>query len=412
MNQRTYGERDSVDFVIVGSGAAGGVLAKELATSGFDVVVLEAGPWQQPNQFTHDELAEERENAMLNLAFEPIQTIRASEAEPAKPNTGRALAYRRGVGGSSVHFAANYWRFRPIDFKERSKWGPISGTGFADWPITYEELERYYTKVDWEIGVSGAPGPLDPPRSRPYPMPPVPNKSSGALLERGARALGLHAQASPLAILSRQYDGRSSCLACGHCSYYGCEFGAKSSTLATVIPKAVATGRCEVRADSTAFRIETNDAGRATSVSYWDRDGKERRQRARSVIIAANGAETTRLLLMSTSSGFPNGLANSSGNVGRYIMFNGHARVLRRWRHRRALQLSADRVRAECAAARCPDLGTRVQAGAFRLLHLLGSLLLAHHVAAGGDEYGDARSRPSGSLGTSGALPNVCGSPG
>src|SRR4029453_17694200 len=105
-----------------------------------------------------------------NLAFEPVQTIRGSEAEPKRPNTGRGLTYRRGVGGSSVHFAANYWRFRPIDFKERSKWGPISGTGFADWPITYEELEPYYTKVDWEIGVSGAPGPSDPPRSRPYPL--------------------------------------------------------------------------------------------------------------------------------------------------------------------------------------------------------------------------------------------------
>ena len=121
MTQRTYAEGETVDFVIVGSGAAGGVLANELATAGFDVVVLEAGPWQQPSQFTHDELAMERENAMLNLAFEPIQTIRGSEAEPARRNAGRALAYRRGVGGSSVHFAANYWRFRPIDFKERSK---------------------------------------------------------------------------------------------------------------------------------------------------------------------------------------------------------------------------------------------------------------------------------------------------
>ena len=325
MNQRTYGERDSVDFVIVGSGAAGGVLAKELATAGFDVVVLEAGPWQQPNQFTHDELAIERENGMLNLGFEPIQTIRASEAEPKRVNTGRALAYRRGVGGTSVHFAANYWRFRATDFKERSRWGAISGTGFADWPLTYEELEPYYAKVDWEIGVSGAPGAFDPPRSRPYPLPPVPNKSSGALLERAARALGLHAQVAPLAILSRQYDGRSPCLACGHCAYYGCEFGAKSSTLATVIPKAIATGRCEVRAESTVFRVETNANGRATGVMYWDRDGKERRQRARAVVVAANGAETTRLLLMSTSPGFPNGLANSSGNVGRYIMFNGHS---------------------------------------------------------------------------------------
>jgi len=333
VNQRAFSERDTVDFVIVGSGAAGGVLAKELAVTGFDVVVLEQGPWQQPNQFTHDELEVERQNAMLNLGVEPFQSIRATDDEPARKNTGRAMQYRRAVGGSSVHFAANYWRFRPVDFKERSKLGPISDTALADWPITYEELEPYYTKVDWEIGVSGAPGPFDAPRSRPYPLPPLPNKSSGVLLERAAHALGLHAQVSPVAILSRPYDGRSPCMACGHCSYYGCEFGAKSSSLVTVIPKAMATGRCEVRAESTVFRVETNAAGRTTGVAYWDKNGRERHQPSRAVILAANGAETTRLLLLSTSPRFPQGLANSSGNVGRHIMFNGHAGTFGRFEH-------------------------------------------------------------------------------
>jgi len=325
MPQRTFRETETVDFVVVGSGAAGGVLAKELSTAGFDVVVLEQGPLQRPNEFTHDELATEREGAMLNVAFEPYQSFRAGDEEPWSRNPARGLVYRRGVGGSSVHFAANYWRLRPIDFRERSVLGSIAGTSFADWPITYEELEPYYTKVDWEIGVSGAPGPFDARRSRPYPLPPMPNKSSGVLLERGARALGLHAQVAPVAILSQPYDGRSACMACGHCSYYGCEFNAKSSTLATVIPKAVATGRCEIRAESTAFRVETNSAGRATGVSYYDRDGREHRQGARAVILAANGAETARLLLLSESSRFPEGLANSSGAVGRHIMFNGHS---------------------------------------------------------------------------------------
>ena len=332
MNQRTYGERDSVDFVIVGSGAAGGVLAKELSAGGFDVVVMEQGPWQQPTQFTHDELAVERELAMLNKAFEPNQTFRTTEADPAKLSA-RGLLYRRAVGGSSVHFAANYWRFRPIDFKERSRWGSIGGTGFADWPITYEELEPYYTKVDWEVGVSGAPGPHDPPRSRPYPMPPLPNKSSGVILERAAKVLGLHAQVSPMAIASQPYDGRAACGACGHCAYYGCEFGAKSSSLVTVIPKAMATGRCEVRTDSTVIRVDTSASGRATGVVYVDKEGRERRQSARAVIVAANGAETARLLLLSTSPAFPHGLANSSGNVGRYIMFNGYSSTTGRFEH-------------------------------------------------------------------------------
>ncbi len=333
MNQRTYRDSDTVDVVIVGSGAAGGVLAKELASAGFDVVVLEQGPWQQPSDFTHDELAVERENAMLNTGVEPFQSFRTSAAEPMRRNPGRALMYRRGVGGSSVHFTANYWRFRPIDFKERSVVGPIDGTGFADWPVTYEELEPYYTKVDWEIGISGAPGPSDPPRTRPYPVPPLPIKSSGVLLERAARAMGLHAQVAPMAILSQPYDGRSACMACGHCYAYGCEFGAKSSTLASVIPKAVATGRCEIRADSTVFRVEMNAAGRATGVAYWNKDGNEHRQSARAVVLAANGAETTRLLLMSASPAFPHGLANSSGLVGCHIMFNGGSSTTGRFEH-------------------------------------------------------------------------------
>jgi len=338
VSQRTYAERDAVDFVIVGSGAAGGVLAKELSTAGFDVVVLEQGPWQTPAQFAHDELAVERQGVTLNTAVEPVQTFRTSaedraEVRPTNTPDFRGLLYRRGVGGSSVHFTANYWRFRPIDFNERSVYGAIAGSGFADWPLTYEELEPYYTKVDREIGVSGAPGPFDPPRSHPYPMPPLPVKSSGVLLERAAAALGLHAQPAPMAIASRPYDGRPACMACGRCMYYGCEFGAKSSTLVTTIPRAQATGRCEVRTDATATRVETDARGRATGVLYRDRDGREGHRAARAVILAANGAETARLLLLSTSPRFPYGLANSSGKVGRYLMFNGGSATGGRFEH-------------------------------------------------------------------------------
>jgi choline dehydrogenase-like flavoprotein len=220
-----------------------------------------------------------------------------------------------------------------VDFAERSRVGAVAGAELADWPITYEELEPYYTRVDWEVGVSGTPGPFDPPRSRPYPMPPLPVKSSGVLLERGARKLGLHPQPAPMAILSQPHDGRSACMQCGYCMGYGCEFGAKSSTLAAMIPKAIATGRCELRTEATAFRVETDAGGRATGVAYWDREGRERRQRARAVVLAANGAETPRLLLLSTSSHHPHGLANSSGLVGKYLMFNAYASVLGTFEH-------------------------------------------------------------------------------
>lgn len=322
--QASFAESSEVDFVIVGSGAAGGVLAAELSAAGFDVVVLEQGPWRTARDFDHDEVGHWLYGELTGDPRTDPQTFRSDPSEEAQVSTPRPpLIYARGVGGSSVHFTANYWRLRPIDFRERSRWGPIEGTGFADWPITYDELEPYYTRAEWEIGVSGVKGPFDPPRSRGYPMPPLPVKSSGVLFERGARALGWNPQPAPMAILSEPRDGRAACMHCGYCMGFGCEVNAKSSTLATMIPKAVETGRCEVRPESTAIRVDMTDAGRARGIVYLDAEGVEHRQLARAVVLAANGAETPRLLLMSESSRFPDGLANGSGLVGKYLMFNG-----------------------------------------------------------------------------------------
>jgi choline dehydrogenase-like flavoprotein len=269
----------------------------------------------------HDEIKIFRQNALSTNWDVSPNTFRKTEKDKAEKQP--ALVYARGVGGTSVHFSANFWRFREIDFKEASVKGPLAGTGFMDWPITYHDLEPYYTKVDWEIGVAGAPGPFDPPRSRPYPMPPHPPKSTGVLLERGARKLGYKPFPAPMAIASKAYDGRSQCVQCGFCESFGCEVRAKSSSLVTVIPKAVATGRCEIRPNSYARKIETDSKGRATGVKYFDADKKEVFQRAKAVVVCANGAETPRLLLNSSSSLFPHGLANSSGVVGKYLMPNG-----------------------------------------------------------------------------------------
>jgi choline dehydrogenase-like flavoprotein len=323
-----FDTREAVDFVIIGSGAAGGVLAKELSTGGFNVVVLEQGPYRRAADFNHDEIEAVFQNELMNHpGWNDPQTFRKTESDVAKPFEGGPppAMYARGVGGSSVHFSANYWRFHQSDFKERSMLGPMDGTGFADWPISYEELEPYYTKVEWECGVSGQPGPFEAPRSRPYPLPPMPVKSSGVLFEQGARAMGLHPQPAPLAILSKPHNGRPACIHCGFCMGFGCEANAKSSTLASMIPLAEATGRCEIRPLSTVFRIETDANGRVTEVVYVDASGREQAQKAKAVILSANGAETPRLLFLSESSRFPNGLANSSGIVGKYLMGNGHS---------------------------------------------------------------------------------------
>ena len=160
------------DFVVVGAGAAGGVVAKELATAGFRVVVLEQGPWLRERDFRHDELWALRQHALTNDHRRQPNTRRESEAATATLRP--TITYGRMVGGGSVHFTANYWRFHEIDFVERSRKGPVTGTGLDDWPISYAELEPYYAKAEWELGVSGQAGPADPPRSRPYPLPPLP----------------------------------------------------------------------------------------------------------------------------------------------------------------------------------------------------------------------------------------------
>ena len=327
-NDVTFDQREPVDFAIIGSGAAGGIIARELSTAGFKVVVFEQGPYRKAEDFTHDEYSVIIESELLGGGPQQSgQTFRNYENEVATSPVVPPIRYAQTVGGSSVHFSANFWRFRESDFKERSMLGAIGGTNFSDWPITYDDIEPYYARVEWEIGVSGAPGPFDSYRSRPFPMPPLPVKSSGVLMEKAAKKLGLHAQNQPHAVLSQPFNGRNACIHCGHCMMFGCEAGAKSSTLAAMIPLAEASGNCEIRDLSAVFRIETDDNGRASEVHYYDKDGNEQAQKAKAVIVSANGAETSRLLLLSASERHPDGLANSSGYVGRNLMFNAHGAV-------------------------------------------------------------------------------------
>jgi choline dehydrogenase-like flavoprotein len=319
-----------VDFVVIGAGAAGGVVAKELSTAGFQVVVLEQGPYLRAEDFEHDELKKKRiwsppyigQDVLTNDHSLQPNTFRKTAKDQAVLSP--AVQYGRCVGGGSVHFTANYWRFHEIDFVERSRFGPIEGTGFADWPITYGDLEPYYTKAEWDLGISGLAGanPFDPPRSKPYPLPPLPVKSSGVLMDKGARKLGWHSFPAPLAILSQPYRGREGCHHCGYCIFFGCEWGAKSSTLASVIPMAEETGRCEVRTGCYVRKISTDKAGRVDGAVYFDAQRQEQFQKAKAVVLCANGAETPRLLLLSKSNLFPDGLANWNGLVGKYLMFD------------------------------------------------------------------------------------------
>ena len=328
MSGATFRPSDVVDFLVIGAGSAGGVMAKELSTAGFRVVVLEQGPYLTEKDYKHDEIGYTYQAGLTNdTKVQPV-TFRKSEAEQAKPI--KAIMYGRQVGGGSVHFTANYWRFHESDFDERSVFGNVPGADLADWPIKYADLEPYYTKAEWDLGISGLGGanPFEGPRSKPYPLPPMPVKSSGVLFDRGAKKLGLHPYPAPMAILSQPYQGRAACVHCGFCEYFGCEMRAKSSTLVSTIPIAEKTGRCEIRPNSYVRKIETDAHGRVTGAVYFDANRRQIFQKAKAVVLCSNGAETARLLLMSKSKRFPQGLANSNGLVGKHLMWDNGAEAL------------------------------------------------------------------------------------
>jgi choline dehydrogenase-like flavoprotein len=258
------------------------------------------------------------ERLIPGLAIGP-QTFRPTDKDKAV--RANAVSYGRNVGGGTLTYTGTSWRLHELDFTERSRWGEIPGTGLADWPITYADLEPYYTKVEWELGYSGLGDSTR--RSKPYPVPPMPIKSSGVLFEIGTKKLGLNSIPVPLAILSQPYQGRKACIHCGFCFGYGCPVGAKSSTANTVIPVAEATGRCEIRPNSYVREISVDKSGRVIGAVYFDSQKREIFQKAKAVALCGNAGETARLLLLSKSSLFPKGLANSSGLVGKYMMFGG-----------------------------------------------------------------------------------------
>ena len=322
--QPSYPTDTAVDFVVIGSGVAGASVARELTRNGFAVVLLEQGRTVDLSDMEHDEVGAFLWPRWTNDPLSQPQTYRAGP--DGKIERRNVAQYARAVGGTTLHFTGNFWRFRPIDFHEASTRGTVPGAALADWPITYEELEPYYTAVEYAVGVSGeaSSDPREPMRSKPYPLPPLNVHGPGVLLEIATKKLGWSSKAAPMAILSREYKGRQPCHNCGFCLGFPCEWGAKSGANWTMVPEALASGTCELRSNSYVRKIETDASGRVTGVIYFDRDKREVVQKAKAVVLCANGAETPRLLLNSKSSRFPEGLANSSGMVGKHLMPNGN----------------------------------------------------------------------------------------
>lgn len=302
----TFDLNDSEVVVIVGSGAGGGTLANELAQKGVNkIVILEAGK--------HNTLAdvENDEWKMFSKLSWLDKRQTAGAWSPAKTAPGLPAWICKTVGGSSVHWAGVSLRFQPHEFKTLSTYGKVPDANLLDWPLSYADMLPYYERAEKKMGVSGSDSASG--------MPEGPKSNNTMVAEAGAHAIGYKNVVHRMAINSKNYDGRPACQQIGFCMQ-GCKIGAKWSTLYTEIPRALETGRVELRPEAMVLQIQTDKSGKANGVLYADKNGKQHLQKARIVCVAGNSIESPRLLLNSASAKFPNGLANSSGQVGRNYM--------------------------------------------------------------------------------------------
>lgn len=355
---------DPVELVTIGGGMTASILAARiLPGTSHRMVSIEQGPaqWTYPDfAHNHDSLRFNNRYALMQNLGRSTWTWRPNADAPSLPMRQYGSFHPgQGLGGAMVHWTALTWRFLPDDFRYRSVNEERYGRerfpeemSVQDWPLRYDDLEPYYDAFEYDIGVSGLAGnlqgrmmpggnPFEGPRQRPYPNPPLEQTAFGELFGQGTRELGLHPFPTPSGILSRGWTDpygnvRAGCLYCGFCTRYGCEVGAKSSPLTTWLPPALATGRYEVRTDSTVLGIETDGDGRATGVRYIDSRGREHFQPAEVVVCSAFTLENVRHLLLARSDAHPQGIGGDRGQLGRNYTYQlNQAPVRGLWRNRR-----------------------------------------------------------------------------
>lgn len=298
-----YDLNDDGVVVIIGSGAGGGTLGNELAQKGIDTVILEAGGRHEIDDFTNDEWGMFGQVSWLD------KRTTSGSWRVATDFSGLPAWIVKAVGGSTVHWAGASLRIQEHEFKAKTTYGDIPSANLLDWPIGLADLEPYYDKAESKMGVT-----------RTHDIPGLPGNNNFKVMKAGADKLGYkECHTGRMAINSQPRDDRASCRQLGFC-FQGCKMGAKWSTLYSEIPKGEATGKLEVRAGAQALQIQHDDQGKVIGVLYADQDGNQQVQKARAVCVAGNSIESPRLLLNSGSSMFPDGLANSSGMVGKNYM--------------------------------------------------------------------------------------------
>ena len=298
-----YDLNDDGVVVVIGTGAGGGVLANELAQRGVAVVALEAGGRYLPEDYINDEW-----DSFVQLAWLDARST-SGDWRVARDFSGLPAWIVKAVGGTTTHWAGASLRFQDHEWKAATTYGPVQGASLLDWPIDGTEMAPWYELAETKLGVTRTGGREG-----------LPGCNNYLVFEKGAKALGYQeVHTGRMAINATDYDGRMACQQTGFC-FQGCKWGAKWSAAYTDIPRGEETGRLEVREKAHVLRIEHDDSGKVTGVVYVDAEGNQQMQKARIVCVAGNSIESPRLLLNSASAMFPDGLGNSSGQVGRNYM--------------------------------------------------------------------------------------------
>ncbi len=323
--------RQDYDVCVIGSGAGAGPVIYELAKAGKSVLVLEKGPWLTEKDYFKDEMACCRRSTYtpsLEKEKHVIEEETRSGDWVAESTEESGWDFWNGnvVGGSSNFMSGYFYRLKPEDFRLLSEFGPIKDANIADWPISYEDMEPYYTRVETEVGVSGKiiPHKFQEPRSTDdFPYPPTNEHPIVKNIDRACEQLNFTSLPTPRAILTRPDMGRRSCEYSGYCGSYGCSSGAKGSSRAALLDRAVATGHCEVRPLSKVYKLSSNSQGKVTEALYYDQHNQSQSVRAKIFVVACQAVETSRLLLSSPGPRHPDGLGNNYQQLGKNLLFSG-----------------------------------------------------------------------------------------
>jgi len=319
------------DVVVIGSGASGGAVAYTLCKAGYKVVMLEKGRLVKRDEFSKDELAYCRRDLVTPNLFDEYHTIeeKVDGKWEITPTYESGWSFWNGniVGGSSNLMSGMLHRLHPDDFRLKSKYGEIKGANVVDWPITYDDLEPYYDLTEELVGVSGhyEKHKYEPPRSRTnFTQPPTNENAVVKLIDKSCKALGITSLVTPRAVLSRDKGDRNACYYSNFCGSYGCSSGAKSSSREALIKPALATGNLTLLTNTHVKSLHTSQKDEVDYAVVVDTiTGKERHIKAKLFVVAAQAHESARLLFNSANKYHPEGLANSSGELGKNLLFSG-----------------------------------------------------------------------------------------